>query len=121
MGTTVNTSTGLEGLTENVNIYQDTSLHQKNNESKGALADIHKTNEINQSKLAQVKDITEETELFKRSPKKKSFAKISIVSDNVLEVTSEESLKNQEICQSRISLIKDISEEIDLLENLSER
>jgi len=119
--TTVNTSTGLEGLTENVNIYQDTSLHQKNNESKGALADIHKTNEINQSKLAQVKDITEETELFKRSPKKKSFAKISIVSDNVLEVTSEESLKNQEICQSRISLIKDISEEIDLLENLSER
>merc|ERR1719244_1120856 len=115
-----NTLTETKGLVENENKCQDTSLHQKNNKSQGAIEDLRKDNEISQSKLTQLNDISEQTELLKNLHKKKSFAKISIVNDNVLEVTSEESNKNQEICQSRITQINNISEEAGLLENLSE-
>merc|ERR1719244_2205804 len=110
-----------EGLEENENICQDTSLHQKNYKSQGALENLQKDTEISQSKLTQIKDISEQTKLLRSLPKKKSFAKISIVSDNVLEVTSEDSHKNQEIYQSRISQLKDISEEAGLLENLHDK
>merc|ERR1719244_1221908 len=116
-----NTLTETEGLEENENICQDTSLHQTNYKSQGALENLQKDTEISQSKLTQIKDISEQTELLKSLPKKKSFAKISIVSDNVLEVTSEDSHKNQEIYQSRISQLKDISEEAGLLENLHDK
>merc|ERR1719244_1962356 len=116
-----NTLIETEGLVENENRCQDTSLHRKNNKSQGALEDLHKENEISQSTLTQLKDISEQTELLKSSPKKKSFAKISIVSDNFLEVTSEDSHKNQEIYQSRISQLKDISEEAGLLESLHDK
>merc|ERR1719244_1501206 len=105
-------------LEENENICQDTSLHQKNYKSQGALENLQKDTEISQSKLTQIKDISEQTRLLKSLPKKKSFAKISVVSDNVLEVTSEDSHKNQEIYQARISQLNDISEETGLLENL---
>merc|ERR1719244_259673 len=106
-----NTLTETEGLEENENICQDTSLHQTNYKSKGALEDLQKDTEISQSRLTQLKDISEQTELLK----------ISIVSDNVLEVTSEDSHKNQEIYQSKITQINDISEETGLLENLPDK
>merc|ERR1719244_2248213 len=116
-----NTLIETEGLEENENICQETTLPQKKNKSQGALEDLQKDTEISQSKQTQLKDISEQTELLKSLPKKKSFAKISIVSDNVLEVTSDESRKNQEIYQSKVIQQKDISEETGLLDNLSEK
>merc|ERR1719244_1182777 len=101
-----NTLLETEGLEENENICQDTTLPQKKNKTQGALEDIHKTDKISQSKLTQLKDLSEETGLLENLSEKKSCSKISTVSDDIPKVTPEELNKNKEIYQSRLTQLE---------------